>query len=772
MRNLRVLFICFMASSNCLAITNQDVHGVILDMAKNPIAYANVVVMTSDSTFINGCTTDDKGMYILPNIPSEGKLMKVSAIGYDTRVIDISTTNIPDTLVLEAKSYQLGEVTIKSNKPMQTLSKGGIVTTVKGTVLSIAGNAVDVIRQMPGVRIEDEEISVFGKGTPIIYINGRKLTDMGELSRLSSKEIESVEVLNNPGAKYSAETKSVILIKTIRKTGEGLSGSAQSVTRQAHSLSESGNVALNYRHNNIDIFGSLAVDYAKRYQDQKSSTNINFKNDTYNLKSAMTILPVSTSYTANIGFNWQIDKNNTLGLKYEFQGTPNNKSNWFQQEEVFLNGDLQDNIAYHTQWKRKTMPLNLVNMYYLGNINHWSFSLNNDFYFSKNKVNQDMLEKSNSSNAETTINSLNHIRNMMIASKGIIGYTLQKTKTEIGYEYTYTDRKDIFLNEGNTLPNSDNHIKEDNLALFVSTNIPIGKCEISGGVRYEHTVSDYFQNDQKVEEQSKKYNRFFPTLDFSFPIKQANFTLSYTAKTRRPLYSQLSSNLQYDDRFTYEQGNPMLESEINHDITLAGIYRWIYFSTSYLYVKNAIVGIVGAYSEDTPINLMTYENYKHISKYSALLSLSPRIAKWSPRLILNYLGQDFSINAMGENQKMNNPLLFFNFYNSVKIGKGLTLNGDIIGHTSGDMDVVSLKPSWQVNIGMSKTFGSWFFQLSTTDVFKTARNSMITYGSRMTLDKWNYSDSQAIRLTVRYAFNSTSNRYKGSNAGQKELDRL
>lgn len=117
MRNLRVLFICLMASSNCLATTNQDIHGVILDRAKNPIAYANVVVMTSDSTFVNGCTTDDTGMYILPNIPNEGKLMKVSAIGYDTRVIDISTTSIPDTLVLEAKSYQLGEVTIKSNKP-------------------------------------------------------------------------------------------------------------------------------------------------------------------------------------------------------------------------------------------------------------------------------------------------------------------------------------------------------------------------------------------------------------------------------------------------------------------------------------------------------------------------------------------------------------------------------------------------------------------------------------------------------------------------------
>lgn len=772
MRNLRVLFISFMASSNCLAMANQDIHGVILDMTKNPIAYANIVLMTSDSTFISGCTTDDKGMYRLSNIPSEGKLLKVSAIGYDTKVIDISTTNIPDTLILDNKSYQLGEVTIKSNKPIQTLSKGGIVTTVKGTVLSIAGNAVDVIGQMPGVRLEDEKISVFGKGTPIIYVNGRKLTDMGELSRLSSKEIESVEVLNNPGAKYSAETKSVILIKTIRKTGEGLSGSIQSVTRQAHSLSESGNVALNYRHNNIDVFGSLAVDYAKRYQDQKNSTTINFKHDVYNLESAMTILPVSTSYTASIGFNWQVDKNNTLGLKYEFQGTPNNKSNWYQQEQVFLNGDLQDDVAYHTHWKRNTMPLNLFNMYYQGNINHWSFSLNNDYYFSKNKSNQDILENSISDNTEITISSLNHIRNTMVASKGVIGYALQKSKIEAGYEYTNTDRKDSFLNDGNQLPNSDNHIKEDNFALFVSTSIPMGKCEISGGFRYEHTISDYFENNQKVEEQSKKFSRFYPTLDFSFPIKQANFSLSYTAKTRRPLYNQLSSNIQYDDRFTYEQGNPMLESEINHDFTLAGMYRWIYFSTCYQYVKNAIVGIVDAYSEDSPINLMTYVNYKHISKYSALLSLSPRIAKWSPRLILNYLGQDFTINAMGKEQKMNNPLLFFNFYNSVKIGKGFTLNGDVLGHTSGDMDVVSLKPSWQVNMGISKTHGNWFFQLNATDLFKTARNSMITYGSQMELDKWNYSDSQAVRLTIRYAFNSTSNRYKGRNAGQKEMDRL
>lgn len=772
MRNLIILLFSSLMTTVGFGRTLSDTHGVILDVSKNPIAYANVVLMDTDSAFIKGCTTDDKGGYSLSNIPREGALLKVSAIGYNTKVVRIFSSFIPDTLILDHKSYQLDEVTVKSSKPRQTLSKGGIVTSVKGTVLSISGNALDVLAQMPGVRVEDEDVSVFGKGTPLIYINGRKLTDMGELSRLSSKEIESVEVLNNPGARYSADTKSVILIKTIRKSGEGLSGSAQSVSRLAHYFSESGNVDLNYRHNNIDVFGSLNVDHSKRYQDQRSTTTIDFNRDVYSLKSDMTIFPVGTSYTADMGFNWQVDKNNTFGVKYEFQGSPNSKSDWYQQEKVLLNSDLQDDIDYHTHWKREMMPLHLINMYYLGNFNRWSFSLNNDYYFSKNKTDQNILENSRSINTETSISSLNHVRNKMLASKGVVGYALDKIKTEVGYEYTNTDRKDNFLNDGNLLPNSDNHIKEDNIAAFASATITLGKSELSAGVRYEHTVSDYYENDQLIKEQSRKYSRFYPTLDFSFPIKQANFSFTYTAKTRRPTYSQLSSNIQYDDRFTYEQGNPLLESEINHDITLSGMYRWIYLSATYQYVKDAIVGVVDAYSKDTPISLMTYVNYNHISKYSALLSLSPRISKWSPRLILNYLGQDFKITAMGQKQRMNNPVLFFNYLNSVNLGKGWSVNGDVIGHTSGDMDVVYLKPSWQINIGMVKNIGNWFFQLSATDLFKTARNSMITYGTQMTLDKWNYSDSRALRLTIRYAFNATNNRYKGSNAGQKEIDRL
>ena len=123
-------------------------------------------------------------------------------------------------------------------------------------------------------------------------------------------------------------------------------------------------------------------------------------------------------------------------------------------------------------------------------------------------------------------------------------------------------------------------------------------------------------------------------------------------------------------------------------------------------------------------------------------------------------------------KKLNTPILFFNFFNNVSLGKGFNVTGEISGRTRGDMDVVTLKPSWQINVGASKSLKNWFFQLQATDIFRTARSSMITYGTQMTLDKWNYSDMQALRLIIRYSFNTAMSKYKGKGAGVSERNRL
>lgn len=89
MRILITFLFSFLVTSQGIGRTLSDIHGVILDVSKNPIAYANVVLMDTDSVFINGCTTDDKGEYSISNVPSEGAMLKVSAISYNTKVVRI-----------------------------------------------------------------------------------------------------------------------------------------------------------------------------------------------------------------------------------------------------------------------------------------------------------------------------------------------------------------------------------------------------------------------------------------------------------------------------------------------------------------------------------------------------------------------------------------------------------------------------------------------------------------------------------------------------------
>ena len=615
-RNLLFIFVLMIAPFTVKA----QIKGVICDDNQNPVEFANVILMGADSVYIAGTITDVSGKFNFQSDYPKAKLMQITSFGYKTLIKTLDEKNDMGKLMLVSDNILLDEVTITAQRPSQHLTKGGIITTVNGSVLSLLGNAMDVIGQLPGVMREDDKFTVFGKGTPTIYVNGRKLMDNSELYRMSSKDIASVEVISNPGAKYGAEVRSVLLVRTIKKQGDKLSGSIQGFVRAAHSWSNSDNLSLNFRKNNLDLFGAFAFDHSRFYQQQRNITTINTGHKLYNLNSDIIILPVSTTYNANLGFNWQINPKHVLGAKYEFRGTPYNRSDWTTNETIELNGILDDKIDYYTHWRRKYLPTNILDMYYIGQYGDWTLTVNNDYYSSHNKVEQEIDEVC-LSEGESTISSLNQINSSMFASKSVLKYNFGKNILEAGYEYTYTNRSDRYDNYNDFLPDADDNIKEHNIAGFISATFPIGVYELSGGLRYEHTISNYYENGLLISDQNRKYDRLFQNIDFTFPIKKAKFTLSYTAKTKRPMYSQLSSNIQYDDRFTYETGNPLLKPEINHDVSLNGIYKWIFFSASYQCVKDAIVGIVKPYQEGKPVNLMTYKNYNHISKYTAMVSL-------------------------------------------------------------------------------------------------------------------------------------------------------
>ena len=157
-----------------------------------------------------------------------------------------------DTFILEG-------VVITAKRPDYQIKDGNLVTRIENSLLSKSGTGNDVLKHIPAYKKKEGKFTVFGKGTPIIYINGREIRDLSELDRLSSTEIRQVEVVTNPGARYKADAKAVIRIKTVRQSGDGIGIDIRSTWGQSENSRLNEQLNLNYRHNSLDIFWNFPI---------------------------------------------------------------------------------------------------------------------------------------------------------------------------------------------------------------------------------------------------------------------------------------------------------------------------------------------------------------------------------------------------------------------------------------------------------------------------------------------------------------------------------
>ncbi len=754
----------------CTHKTQHHLTGRIIDEQGEAVPFANVLLLSpADSAVIAGGVSNESGIFVVPYETAK-VIAKVSYVGYKT-VYRLFTTEQAGTIRLQPETQTLQAVTVKGHQRVHQLSSEGLVTNVQGTVLSSAGTANDVIEQLPGVYRENDVWKSFGKGNILIYIDNKRLQEVTELDQLRSTNIASIVVNNNPGAKYGATVKSVMIIKTIRKIGDGLSIATRSVFRQAHYLSLSDGIDFNWRKSGLDIFGTLAYDYSRRYQNQLNRTTVSTSSDMWNLNSRIGIYPRGSFFTVTLGLNYSINEHHSFGMRYNIYPSSNLISTWLTNQNVLQNGNETEHVDYSNHLNSNSKPTQTMNVYYAGKIGKMSVKWDNDLYISESKVVQNIVEKSSIS-GERTVNSINKANNTMLASKMVVGIPIGNVVMEGGYEYIFTNRKQMYENEQQIVPSTHDQIKEHQAALFASCQMTLGAYKFNAGVRGEHTISDFYEFGNLIDSQSKNYYRLFPDMSLSLPLGKTSCVLSYTAKTHRPTYQQLSSNLQYDDRFTYEQGNPKLQPEIIHDFTLESIYKWLYLSVSYQHIKNPIISLITLQDTSAPLNIFSNVNENHLNKYTATVSLAPHWGIWSPNLVLNLMGQRFSMMHYGQLKDMDNPLLFAQFFNTFSLKRDYRLSLNFLGNTYGDIDVVTLKPSFQTNLGVVKTIKNWTIQLQINDLFKSSRNSMFTYGTHMVLNKWNYSDTQAAILTLRYTFNKVNSKYKGTGAGNEEKKRL
>ena len=258
--------VCFWAMSQMMA---QNISGKIVDAKGEPLAFANVVLLNrQDSTFVNGAVSGENGCFSIDSSCSVG-ILKLTSVGYKTIFKDCKGENV-GVIKMEEDSKMLDEVVIKSSLPKTVLKNGGMMTTIVGSVLEKAGTMEHLLDRIPNVSAQNGNIKVFGRGEPIIYINGRQMRDRSELDRLSSDNIKSVEVISNPGARYAASTKAVIRITTkkIQGDGFGFDATTEGSYDEKKDIGGYGRLNMYYRKNGLEL-GAYAYGAKQSSPDEK-----------------------------------------------------------------------------------------------------------------------------------------------------------------------------------------------------------------------------------------------------------------------------------------------------------------------------------------------------------------------------------------------------------------------------------------------------------------------------------------------------------------------
>ena len=245
---------------------SPDMIGTVLDENGQPMPFVNVVLLTlPDSTFVQGAMTDDQGHFHIVTPENDG-LLKVSSVGYETQFLNAQGANGIVIRMNEA-SLMLGEVVVKSQLPKTRVKGEAMRTTVEGTILEKAGSVADALARVPSLETErDGAVTVLGRGEAEVYINGRKVQDVSELSRLRSDQIQHVDVIQNPGARYAASTKAVVRITLKKAQGDGFSFQDNLTGMYQYGYTITNNLDVNYRTGGLDITASF---WAGRYGHAK-----------------------------------------------------------------------------------------------------------------------------------------------------------------------------------------------------------------------------------------------------------------------------------------------------------------------------------------------------------------------------------------------------------------------------------------------------------------------------------------------------------------------
>lgn len=777
-----VLLAAIMMTMTAVANT-PDMTGTVIDEKGEPMPFVNVVLLSlPDSSFVQGAMTDDQGHFLISTLKNDG-LLRVSSIGYETQYL-----NPVDGLIVKMNeaTLMLGEVVVKSQLPKTRVKGEAMRTTVEGTILEKAGTVADALARVPSLEADrDGAVKVLGRGDAEVYINGRKVQDVSELSRLRSDQIQHVDVIQNPGARYAASTKAVVRITLKKAQGEGFSFQDNLTGMYQYGHTITNNLDVNYRTGGLDVTASFwagRYGHAKMLQENHMFYYVGRDHVESILKQEGR--NIWKGLSPQLQINYMFNDNHSMGAFYKYDRHPGADFRDRFITDCYQNGEFTEHSESDVQ-QQDRFRKHIFNAYYNGKVGSLGIDLNVDGLFDRTETPGSTSEVTvlDGVTVNRFIESNTKSANNFWASKLILSYPVWHGNLSVGGEYSHNHRTDAYSFSATAsvpVKATDTEINESSTAAFVEYGRRFGMVFAQVGLRYEHLKNDYYNFNEREDEVCRDYGDWFPSFVVSAPIGKVQLSLSYRRDIQRPNYSSLTSSTIYFNRYSYQSGNPYLKPTYTHSLVFNAAYQWMNLSLNYARIKDSETMSTEPYpgADDPLISLVRPINSKEsYNRLTVIPSLRPVIGCWHPSWSAYAIFQNYKTpTADGSILTLNHPFVALMWNNDIELPHNYRLNAMVQWTSRGDYDNFRItKCRFYSGIGVQKDFslqhlGSLTVDARCMDLLNTSKAGATIFGPRE-LTTSNPA-RRTFLLDLTWKFNSAGSKYRGTGAGEKQKARM
>lgn len=696
-------------------------------------------------------------------------------------------TEKTDSTKFITKGLTLGEVVVRGSMPHTKMKGNALETRIVGTELEHAGTAEDVLGKTPSMYRQGDELKVIGRGAPVYYVNGRRIQGTEELKRISSEQIRSVEVINNPGSEYDSSVGAVVRIKLRRMQGEGVSLDAKTTVRQwltRGGTDPNANISLNYRHNGWDFFGGANYGTFRYYSFGKIGGGTFTKALKHEQNGSLDNDIDVRQLHLNLGTNWQINNNHSIGLMLQTNLTPYHKEITIINEEIWRNDTFEDNIISTSEADLQHQHGLTLNTYYNGQVGQLNIDWNFDIVSNNTRNILNTSEQSLIDDRRFWTDT--ETRNDMQATKLILSLPYKKSNIKAGAEIYRVVSGNDQKASSDVIMDSESEVTETTTAAFGEYSLASKIGQLTAGFRYEHVSMDYRDNLNTDKNTIRKQDNFFPFFSWSKTFGSVNLSANFTVKTRRPNYWQLREATRYHSRYIFESGNAQLKNTINQTLSLMGNYKWLTAGVEYLNAAHKILQWAEPYDDNGAV-MLKYRNLdKPVNSVTTYVMAKPRIGFWSPNYTFAFTKQFLTLDLPDDftpfgtrNTTFRKPMYVANVNNAFHFDTKshnpwlMELNMQYRSKMNHDNELL-MRNIWSLEAVIQKSYmnGNLTFRLSMNDILKKMTEEVfVDYGSYnvyQLVDK----QAQSITLSIHYRLNATKSKYRGNSAGAEAKSRM